>query len=49
MHYVTINGMVEHAETSAFGVATLSEAGIELKGHGRQPDLKLKFRERVGT
>lgn len=44
VHYVTVSGMVEHAESNAFATARLSQKGISLKGYGRQPSRELEFR-----
>jgi 3',5'-cyclic AMP phosphodiesterase CpdA len=45
--FVTLHGMVDTAETSAYAVASLYPNRIELIGHGREPSRELLFRDRA--
>jgi 3',5'-cyclic AMP phosphodiesterase CpdA len=42
--YVTLKGMVETADTTAFATARLLADRLILTGHGREPSRELKFR-----
>lgn len=42
--YLTLRGMVETADTSAFATAKILDDRIVLTGHGREPSRELKFR-----
>lgn len=42
--YLTLRGMVETADTSAFATARILDDRIVLTGHGREPSREMKFR-----
>lgn len=42
--FVTMKGMVETAETTAFATARVTSDRLVLTGHGREPSRELKFR-----
>ncbi len=44
VHYLTLRGMVETADTSAFATARILADRIVLTGHGREPSRELIFR-----
>lgn len=43
IHYLTVHGMVDTADTTAYGVVTLHPDRLEVKGYGREPDRVLKL------
>ena len=43
VHFVTMHGMVETADTSAFATASILADRFVLNGHGREPSRELKF------
>ena len=43
--YVTLKGMVETADTTAFSTARLLDDRLVLEGHGREPSRELRFRQ----
>jgi hypothetical protein len=42
--YLTLRGMVETADTTAYAVATLHADRLTLEGRGREPSLELALR-----
>ncbi len=44
LHYLTMDGMVETADTNAFAIASVFEDRLEISGRERQEDFVLKFR-----
>ena len=46
IHLVNFRGMVD-TEQNAFAVVTLSADSILIKGYGREPDRRLKIRQKI--
>ncbi len=44
VHFVTMHGMVETADTTAFATASFIGDRMSITGHGREPSRELKFR-----
>ena len=43
IHYLTVQGMVETADTTAYSVVRVEKDRLVIDGRGRQPDLVLEF------